>query len=84
MSKKFRLRGCFDKQYVKGSKTLLKSASHHFYLNHWSLTKKMCSEQSLLLTCQFLGVLVNTLAANEKYTGLNRDNLEIPIQMQLS
>ena len=30
------------------------------------------------------GLLVNTLAANEKYHILNRDNLMIPIQMQLS
>ena len=39
---------------------------------------------SLLLTCYFLGMLVNTLAADKKYRVLNRDNLTIPIQMQLS
>ena len=39
---------------------------------------------SLLLTCKILGLLVNTLAADEKYPVLNRDNLTIPIQMQLS
>ena len=37
-----------------------------------------------LLTCQVLRLLVNTLAADEKYPLLNRDNLTIPIQMQLS
>ena len=31
-----------------------------------------------------LGLLVNTLAADEKYPVLNRDNLTIPIQRQLS
>ena len=31
-----------------------------------------------------LRLLVNTLATNEKYLVLNRDNLTIPIQMQLS
>ena len=31
-----------------------------------------------------LGNLVNTLAADEKYYGLNTENLTIPIQMQLS
>ena len=36
------------------------------------------------LTCQILGPLVNTLAADEKYLLLNRDYLTIPIQMQLS
>ena len=45
---------------------------------------KVCSKESLLLTWQILGLLVNTLAADEKYPVLNRDNLTIPIQMQLS
>ena len=41
-------------------------------------------KKCLLLTCQILGLLVNTLAADEKYPVLNRNNLTIPIQMQLS
>ena len=36
------------------------------------------------MTCQILGLLVNILAADEKYPILNRDNLTIPIEMQLS
>ena len=36
------------------------------------------------MTCQILGLLVKTLAANEKYPLLKRDNLTIPFQMQLS
>ena len=31
-----------------------------------------------------MGLLVNTMPANEKYPVLNRDTLTIPIQMQLS
>ena len=31
-----------------------------------------------------MGLLVNTLAADDNYPVLNRDNLTIPIQMQLS
>ena len=38
---------------------------------------------SLLLTCQILGLLVNTLADDEMYPVPNRDNLTIQIQMQL-
>ena len=41
-------------------------------------------EKSLLLTCKFLGLLVNTLAGDKGYPVLNRDNLTIPIQMQVS
>ena len=44
----------------------------------------MSWKKSLLLTWKILQLLVNTLAANEKYPVLNRDNLTIPIKMQLS
>ena len=84
MSKKSRFRGCFEKQYGKRAQILLRSPSQHLYYIHWSLARKLCSKKSLLLTCQILGLLVNTLAADEKYPVLNRDNLTIPIQMQLS
>ena len=33
---------------------------------------------------KILELLVNTLAADEKQPGLNRDNLTIPIQKQIS
>ena len=84
MSKKSRFRGCFEKQYGKRAQTLLRSPSQHLYPIHWSLARKLCSKKSLLLTCQIFGLLVNTLATDEKYLVLNRDNLKIPIQMQLS
>ena len=51
---------------------------------YWSLGTKLCSKKSLLLTCQILGLLVKTLAANEKYLVLNGENLTIPIQVILS
>ena len=37
----------------------------------------------LLLTCKILGLLVNTLDADEKYPVLKRENLTVPIEMQL-
>ena len=36
------------------------------------------------MTCKILGLLVHTLASYEKYLILNRHNLTIPIQVQLS
>ena len=84
MSRKSSLIGCLDKQYGKRAQTVLKSPSQHLYHIHWSLASKLCYKKSLLLTCQILGLLVNTLATAEKYPVLNRDNLTIPIQMQLS
>ena len=44
----------------------------------------MSWKKSPLLTCQSLGLIVNTLDADDKYPVLNNDNLTIPIQMQLS
>ena len=84
MSKKSRFREPFDKQHGKRAQALLKSASQHLYHIHRSLPRKLSWKKSLLLTCQILGLLVNTLATDEKYLVLNRDNLTIPIQMQLS
>ena len=74
----------FDKQHGKRAQALFKSASQHLYHIHWLLRSQLSWKTSLLLTCQILGLLVNTLAADEKYPVLNRDNLTIPIQMQLS
>ena len=84
MSKKSRLRKPFDKQHGKCVEPLLKSATQHLYHIDWSIPSQLSRKKSLFLTCQILGLLVNTLAADEKYPVLNRDNLTIPIQMQLS
>ena len=84
MYKKFRFIGQLDKKHRKLTQTLLKSPSQHFYHIHWSLATKLCSKKSLLLAWKILGLLVNTLAADEKYPVLHRDNLTIPIQMQIS
>ena len=84
MLKKSRFRGPFNKQHGKRAQALLKSTSHHLYHIHWSLSRQLIWRKSLLLKCQILGLLVNTLAADEKYPVLNRDNLSIPIKMPLS
>ena len=84
MSKKSRFRGSFDKQRGKAAEALLKSASVHFYPIDWLLKSQLSWKKFLLLTCQILGLLVNTLAADEKYPVLKRHNLAARIQMQLS
>ena len=63
---------------------LLKSASNYFYHINWSLSSQLSRKKSLFLTCQILGLPVNTLAANEKNSVLHRCNITIPIEMQLS
>ena len=84
MSKKSHFRGCFDKENVKRAQTRFKSASRHLYHIHQSLPSQFSWKKAFLLTCQILGLLVNTLAADEKYLVLHRDNLLTPIQRQLS
>ena len=83
MSKKSCLREPFAKEDGKCDQALFKSASQHVYHIHQSLPRKVSWKKSLLLTWQILGLLVNTLATDEKYPVLNRANLTIPIQMQL-
>ena len=41
-------------------------------------------KKSVLLTCKILGLLVNTMDADEKHPVLNRDNLTIAIQTNFS
>ena len=84
MFKKFHFRGPFDKQYGKRDEALSKFPSQHFYQIHLSLLRQLCWKKSLFLTCKILGLLVNTLASHENYLLLHRDNLTIPIKMQLS
>ena len=84
MSKKSRFRGPFEKQHGKRAQTLLKYASHHLYHIDWSQPSQLSWKKSFLLAWEILGLLVNTSAADEKYPVLNRDNLTILIQMQLS
>ena len=84
MSKKLCFRGPFNKQDGKRAKPQWKSASQDLYNIHWSLASKLSSKEALFLTCQILGLLFNTFPVDEKYPVLNRDNLTIPIEMQLS
>ena len=90
-----RFRGPFEKQHGKRAKALLKFASQHLYHNtqhnittsqhiHQSLLSQLSWKKCLLLTCKILELLVNTLCADEKNLVLHKDNLTIPIQMQLS
>ena len=84
MYKKSCFRGPYNKQHGKRAEPLWKSASQHLYHIYWSLPSKLSWKKSLFLICQILGLLVNTLPADEKYLVLNRDNLTIAIEMLLS
>ena len=76
--------GTSTSNIINVPKHCLKSASQHLYHIPSSLARKLCSKKCLLLWWQTLGLLFNTLAADEKYPALNRKNLTTPIQMILS
>ena len=84
MSKKPSFGEPFGKEHGKRARAPLKSASQQLCHIHWSTPSQFSWKTFLLITCQILGLLVNTLAPDEKYPVLTRDNLTIPIQMQLS
>ena len=84
MSKEPCFRGHLNKQHGKRAQILLKCPSQHFYHIISSLARKLCSKKSLLLTCQISGHLVNKFDVDERYPVLNRDDLVLSIQIQLS
>ena len=84
MPKKSCFRRPFDKEGDKRAQALIKSASQNLYHIHWSLPSLYSCKRSLLLTCQILGLLLNTLLADRLYLVLHRNNLTVEIQMELS
>ena len=84
MSKKFCFRATFDKQHGKCAQARFKSALHYLYHIHWSLRSELGWKKSPLLTQKIFRLLINTWPAEKKYPLFNRDNLMVPIQLQLS
>ena len=78
MSQKSRFSRPFDKQHGKSTQ-----APQHLYHIEWSLQSQLSWKKTILLIWKIFGLLVNTLAAEEKYSALNRQSLTISIQMQL-
>ena len=79
-----RFRTSFNSQHVNECQTLMKSAWEHFYHIFWSLIGKMTWKMPPLLNFEILGLFVNTLTADNKYPVLDCENLQFPIQKQLS
>ena len=82
MSIMFCFRGPFDKWHSKLAETLLKSEQQ--YLNHLSLWRQFRLKKSLWVIWKILGLFVNPLPVDGKYSLLNRSNLSQHFQMQLS
>ena len=83
MSKKSRFRGPFDKWQGKRAETLYKAARQHLYHIYWSLWRLCWLKKSLWLIWKILGLFVNPLSVDNKYSLCNRRNLLQHFQMQL-
>ena len=84
MSQKSRFTLPFEEQHGKSAQALLKSTPQHIYHIEGWLHNQLSRKNLLLVIWKIFGLLVHTLAADEKYLILNRDNLAILILLQLS
>ena len=84
LSKKRCFRTRFDSEHMKDSQILAKSPWEQFYHVFFSFSGKLIWIISSLVLGEILGVFVNTLTADVKYPVQGCENLQVPIQMQLS
>ena len=84
LSKKRRFRTRFDSQHVKTSEILAKSPWEHFSHVFSSFSRKLIWKMCPLVLGEVLVVFLNRLTAGGKYPVQDCENLQLPIQMQLS
>ena len=84
MSKKSRFRGNFDKWHGRRTETLLKSEWQHLYHIYWSLWRILEFKKSLFLIFKVLGLFVNPLTGEHKYSLRKGGSLLQHLQMHLS
>ena len=84
MSRKYRFKVPFDKQYGKGAQTHFKSSRRHNHHDCCSSITILSLKKFFLLICKMLSAYINTFTADDKYCRLNRDNFTQQILMQLS
>ena len=84
LSKKRRFGTRFDSQHVKASQILVKSPWECFYFVFSSFSLNLIWKMSQLVLGEIFLISVKTLAADGKYFVQDCENLQLPIQMQLS
>ena len=84
LSKERFFRTHFDSQHVKASQVLAKYQWEHFYHVFSTFSGELIWKMSPLMLGKILGVFVNTMTADGKYPIQDCENLQLPIEMQLS
>ena len=81
-------RDCFWKPFgrdrVNESQKHLKSAETYFYPNFSWFWAKLTLKKLILIRSENLGLLANTLTANEEHSRSNGENVPLKIQIKLS
>ena len=73
----------FGRQRVNGTQTLQKSPRQHIYPTFWSFWSKQSWKMSLLARSKVLGLFVNPMTVDAKYSRHNTGTLRQPIEMHL-
>ena len=84
LSQEHRFRTGFGHQHVKACQLLAKSPWERFDHFHLKFSAKLFWNMSPLVLGEILGIFVNTLTADGKSPVPGCENLQLPIQMQLS
>ena len=84
MSKRSFFRQPFGSPHVNGSQTQMKSARPHFDTTVTLIWDKLSWRKFILVRSDKLGLFVNTLTADDKYTPHNSENFLQQIQMILT
>ena len=84
LSQEHRFRTGFGSQHVKAFQLLAKSPRERFYHVLLLFSRKLIWNMSPLVLGEILGMFVNRNAAEGMYPVQGFENLQLPIQMQLS
>ena len=84
MSKKSRFREPFDKYHGERAETLFKTEQQHLYHIYWPLWMQLRLKKSLWVKRKIIGLFVNPLTADDKYSHLKIGYLLQLFQMPLS
>ena len=71
----------FSSERINESQKFLKSAEKYFYPTFSWFWAKFTKKKLFLITSEILLLLDNTLPVNCEYSRINRQNLQLPIQM---
>ena len=73
----------FGSECVNKSRKLRKTPEKYFYATLSSVRVKLREEKSFLVRSEMLGLLLNTLTPSYEESSSNRDNLELPVHMEV-